>query len=158
MAKDSIWKTKEELAEVSFNSMGHQDAGNMHALKIDSLYRSSLASIELVSQVWDSHDRETIDLDHYYGFFPSLSRAMQKERGMKPEMFISDTTDEVVHTEDVKDVIRRGARTWTAKTSLGELHARVRFPPGIAGGGSSGEHAWFSGHNARDGEPDLACH
>lgn len=111
LVEDSIWKTEEELAEVFIQSMDHLYAENLHAVKSDDIYRSNLSRIDLVSQVRDSHDREIIDLDHYYEFFGGLSRAVQKERGAAPEMLISDTTGEIVQTEDVQDVIARGART-----------------------------------------------
>ncbi|OPY54581.1 MAG: cobaltochelatase subunit CobN [Methanosaeta sp. PtaU1.Bin112] len=111
LVEDSIWRTEEELCEVFIQSMDHLYAENLHAVKNDAIYRSNLSRIDLVSQVRDSHDREIIDLDHYYEFFGGLSRAVQKERGEAAEMLISDTTGEIVQTEDVQDVIARGART-----------------------------------------------
>ncbi|HPS91042.1 MAG TPA: cobaltochelatase subunit CobN, partial [Methanothrix sp.] len=111
LVEDSVWRAEEELAEVFIQSMDHLYAENLHAVKSDDIYRSNLSRIDLVSQVRDSHDREIIDLDHYYEFFGGLSRAVQMERGVAPEMLISDTTGEIVQTEDVQDVIARGART-----------------------------------------------
>ncbi|MDD1762744.1 MAG: cobaltochelatase subunit CobN, partial [Methanothrix sp.] len=111
LVEDSIWRTEDDLAEVFIQSMDHLYAENLHAVKSDILYRSNLARIDLVSQVRDTHDREVIDLDHYYEFFGGLSRAVQKERGIPPKMLISDTTEEIVRTEDVRDTITRGART-----------------------------------------------
>ncbi|OPX74843.1 MAG: cobaltochelatase subunit CobN [Methanosaeta sp. PtaB.Bin018] len=111
LVEDSVWKTEDELAEVFIQSMDHLYAENLHAVKSEVLYRSNLARIELVSQVRDTVDREIIDLDHYYEFFGGLARAVQKERGISPKMLISDTTEEVVRTEDVNDAIARGART-----------------------------------------------
>ncbi|MFZ2471021.1 MAG: magnesium chelatase subunit H [Methanothrix sp.] len=111
LVEDSVWRTEEELSEVFIQSMDHLYAENQHGVKSDDIYRSNLARIDLVSQVRDSHDREIIDLDHYYEFFGGLSRAVQKERGRAPEMLISDTTGEIVLTEDVQDVVARGART-----------------------------------------------
>lgn len=111
LIEDSIWKTEEELSEIFVQSMNHLYAENLHAVKSDVVYRNNLRRVEMVSQVRDTHDREIIDLDHYYEFFGGLSRAVQKENGKSPEMLISDTTEEVVRTEDVKAVISRGART-----------------------------------------------
>ncbi len=111
LVEDSVWRTEEELSEVFIQSMDHLYAENLHAVKSYAVYRSNLARIDLVSQVRDSHDREIIDLDHYYEFFGGLSRAVQKERGSAPEMLISDTTGEAIQTEDMLDVVARGART-----------------------------------------------
>jgi len=111
LLEDSIWKTEEELAEVFIQSMDHLYTENLHAVKSDELYRANLSRVELVSQVRDTHDREIIDLDHYYEFFGGLSRAVQMEKGEPVRMLISDTTEEVIHTEDVARAINRGART-----------------------------------------------
>ena len=111
LLEDSIWKTEEELAEVFIQSMDHLYAENLHAVKSDELYRALLSRVEMVSQVRDTHDREIIDLDHYYEFFGGLSRAVQMEKGEPVRMLISDTTEEVIRTEDVARAINRGART-----------------------------------------------
>jgi len=111
LLEDSIWKTEEELAEVFIQSMDHLYTENLHAVKSDELYRANLSRVELVSQVRDTHDREIIDLDHYYEFFGGLSRAVQMEKGEPVRMLISDTTEEVIRTEDVARAINRGART-----------------------------------------------
>lgn len=111
LVEDSIWKEEKDLAEVYIQSMNHLYAENIHAQKRDSLFRKNLAKIELVSQVRDSHDYEIVDLDHYYEFFGGLSKAVETVKGEKAAMMISDTTKEVIKTEDVGDVIVRGTRT-----------------------------------------------
>jgi len=73
--------------------------------------RKNLAKIDLVSQVRDSHDYEIVDLDHYFEFFGGLSKAVETVKGKKAAMMITDTTKEVIKTEDVGDVIVRGTRT-----------------------------------------------
>lgn len=111
LVEDSIWKTEDDLAEVYIKSMSHLYAKNIHAVKSEAAYRSNLARIELVSQVRDTHDREIVDLDHYFEFFGGLSNAVRTARGERPEMLISDTTGEAIETEDVRDAVTRGVRT-----------------------------------------------
>jgi cobaltochelatase CobN len=111
LVEDSIWEEEKDLAEVYIQSMNHLYAENVHAQKRDSLFRKNLAKIDLVSQVRDSHDYEIVDLDHYYEFFGGLSKAVETVKGEKAAMMISDTTKEVIKTEDVGDVIVRGTRT-----------------------------------------------
>ena len=111
LVEDSIWKGEKDLAEVYIQSMNHLYVENIHAQKRDSLFRKNLAKIDLVSQIRDSHDYEIVDLDHYYEFFGGLSKAVETVKGEKAAMMISDTTKEVVKTEDVGDVIVRGTRT-----------------------------------------------
>jgi len=111
LVEDSIWKTEDELAEVYIQSMSHLYAKNLHAVKSEAAYRSNLARVDLVSQVRDTHDREIVDLDHYFEYFGGLSNAVRTARGERPEMLISDTTGEAIQTEDVRDAVTRGVRT-----------------------------------------------
>ncbi|NQE54684.1 hypothetical protein C5S29_13930 [ANME-1 cluster archaeon GoMg3.2] len=111
LVEDSIWKEEKDLAEVYIQSMNHLYVEHIHAQKRDALYRKNLAKIDLVSQVRDSHDYEIVDLDHYFEFFGGLSKAVETVKGEKAAMLITDTTKEVIKTEDVGDVIVRGTRT-----------------------------------------------
>jgi len=111
LVEDSIWEEEKDLAEVYIQSMNHLYVENIHAQKRDSLFRNNLAKIDLVSQVRDSHDYEIVDLDHYFEFFGGLSNAVETVKGEKAAMLITDTTKEVIKTEDVGDVIVRGTRT-----------------------------------------------
>ena len=111
MIEDSIWKTEDELAEVFIQSVNHLYAKDLHACKLDSLYRDNLARVRLVSQVRDTHDREIIDLDHYFEYFGGLSNAVRRTGGERPQMLVSDTTGEAIRTEDLKSSVNRGMRT-----------------------------------------------
>ena len=111
LVEDSIWKEEKDLAEVYIQSMNYLYVENVHAQKRDDLYRKNIEKIDLVSQVRDSHDYEIVDLDHYYEFFGGLSKAVETVKGEKAAMMITDTTKEVIKTEDVGDVIVRGTRT-----------------------------------------------
>ena len=111
LVEDAIWKEEKDLAEVYIQSMNHLYVENVHAQKRDSLFRTNLAKIDLVSQVRDSHDYEIVDLDHYFEFFGGLSKAVEIVKGEKAAMMITDTTKELIKTEDVEDVIVRGTRT-----------------------------------------------
>ena len=111
LVEDSIWEEEKDLAEVYIQSMSHLYVENIHAQKRDSLFRQNIAKIDLVSQVRDSHDYEIVDLDHYFEFFGGLSKAVETVKGEKAAMMITDTTKEVIKTEDVGDVIVRGTRT-----------------------------------------------
>ncbi|MFZ2184931.1 MAG: magnesium chelatase subunit H [Methanothrix sp.] len=111
LIEDSVWRTEDELAEVFIQSVNHLYARDLHACKVDSLYRDNLARVKLVSQVRDSHDREIIDLDHYFEYFGGLSNAVRRTCGVRPQMLISDTTGEAIRTEDLKSSVNRGIRT-----------------------------------------------
>ncbi|MFB3763838.1 MAG: magnesium chelatase subunit H [Methanotrichaceae archaeon] len=111
LVEDSIWRTENDLADVYIQSMNYLYAENIHAVKNDALYRNNLSNVQLVSQVRDTTDREIIDLDHYFEFFGGISNAVKLARGERPKMLITDTTEEVIRTEDAGKAVTRGART-----------------------------------------------
>lgn len=105
------WEDESQLADAYIDSLNHVYAPNVHAERMDGLYRRALQNVEVVSQVRDTNEYEITDLDHYYEFFGGLSKAVEVVSGKKPEMLITDTTTEVIQTEDVAEAIRRGVRT-----------------------------------------------
>ncbi len=111
LIEDSVWRSEEELAEIYASSMGHIYTENMHAVPQLDLYKSNVARVDMVSQIRDSHDWEFVDLDHYFEFFGGLSNTVRYLKGSDPLMLISDTTGEVVKTEDVKATVEMGVRT-----------------------------------------------
>lgn len=111
LVEDSVWRTEEELAEVYASSMGHIYTEGIHAAQQLDLYRSNISRVDMVSQIRDSHDWEFIDLDHYFEFFGGLSSAVRSARGSDPVMLVSDTTGEVIRTEDIQSAVEMGVRT-----------------------------------------------
>ena len=118
LIEDSVWMTEEELSDVYVQSMSHLYAENIHAEKSTDLYRANLARVEMVSQVRDSNDREVVDLDHYFEFFGGLSSAVRFQRGERPQMLISDTTGEVIKTEDIKDCSDYGRKDQDSQSQV----------------------------------------
>lgn len=111
LVEDSVWEKEEDLAEAYIHSMSHLHAENIHAQQMVEIYKNNLSKVDLVSQIRSSHDYEIVDLDHYFEFFGGLSKSVEVVKGKKPEMLISDTTKEIIETEDVEEVIKNGVRT-----------------------------------------------
>jgi cobaltochelatase CobN len=84
---------------------------DLHGYKSGETFEEMLSRVELTSQIRDNHDYEVTDLDHYYEFSGGLSKAVESVSGIKPEMFITDTTKEIVKTEEIDKAIQRGVRT-----------------------------------------------
>ncbi|MCQ8903598.1 MAG: magnesium chelatase subunit H [Methanothrix sp.] len=111
LIEDSVWRSEEELAEVYASSMSHIYTEGVHAQQQLDLYRSNISRVDLVSQIRDSHDWEFVDLDHYFEFFGGLSSAIRSARGRDPLMLVSDTTGEIIRTEDIRSTVEMGVRT-----------------------------------------------
>lgn len=111
LTEDSVWKDEKDLADVYMASMSHVYVDTIHGQSQRALYENNVKTVQVVSQIRDRHDREIVDLDHYFEYFGGLNKAVETVSGKSPMMMISDTTKEVVYTEDVRDVIQRGTRT-----------------------------------------------
>lgn len=105
------WTEEGQLADAYLQSMNHLYTKGIRARRMDQLFRRQLSRVEVISQVRCSHDYEITDLDHYYEYFGGLAKSVEVAGGKKPEMLYSDTTKEVIITEDVEAAIRRGVRT-----------------------------------------------
>lgn len=105
------WTEEGELAEKYMQSLQHVYSANYRGQSIEKLFSQHLAVVELVSQVRSSHEYEVTDLDHYYEFFGGLAKSVEKVKGNKVKIYISDTTGEGVETEKVEKSIARGVRS-----------------------------------------------
>jgi cobaltochelatase CobN len=111
LIETGAWENEEQLAETFTASMNHLYGDGIHGVRQTDAFRRRLETVDLVSQVRDSHEYEIADLDHYYEFFGGLARTVEAVRGSAPAMLISDTTKEVIRTETVGDALHRGVRT-----------------------------------------------
>jgi len=105
------WISEDDLARSYISDMQYIYTADLHGYKSGKMFEEALSRVELTSQVRDSHDYAVIDLDHYYEFSGGLSKAVESVSGVKPEMFITDTTKEVVKTEGIDKAIQHGVRT-----------------------------------------------
>jgi cobaltochelatase CobN len=109
----SEWDSEDDLADEYLFAMKHAYGKNIHAEDLKKAFEFHASKVEVVSQVRDFTDFEITDLDHYYEFTGGFATAVKKLSGQRPEMYITDTTKEIIKTEDVKDAIERGSRTRT---------------------------------------------
>ncbi|WP_010479462.1 cobaltochelatase subunit CobN [Thermococcus zilligii] len=113
LVEDSVWESENDLAEAYISSMCYAYGKSVYSQEARDVFESLLEKVDMVSQVRDSHDYEITDLDHYYEFFGGLAKSVETLKGEKPEMFIADTTGEVVKVESLKESIERGTITRT---------------------------------------------
>jgi cobaltochelatase CobN len=113
LVETSCWKDENDLAEAYISGMKHVYGKDVLTHEVQKCFEYHASNIQVVSQIRDFTDYEITDLDHYFEFTGGLSTAVKKISGKRPHMFISDTTKEIIKTEDIKDAIERGVRTRT---------------------------------------------
>ncbi|MHA1381087.1 MAG: magnesium chelatase subunit H [Candidatus Helarchaeota archaeon] len=107
----SNWAEEKQLGESYIESMDHMYSENVHAKSMKKVFQTLLSKVEIVSQIRNTNEYDFVDLDHYYEFFGGLSKAVELNRGEKPEMLVSDTTEEIIRIKNVNEVISKGIRT-----------------------------------------------
>ncbi len=105
------WSSEENLGRSYISDMQYAYTADLHGYKSGETFERMLSRVELTSQVRDSHDYEITDLDHYYEFSGGLAKAVEVVSGKKPQMLITDTTKELIKTEEIEKAIHRGVRT-----------------------------------------------
>lgn len=93
------------------NSLQHVYSKNFRGKAVAGLLNTHLTGVDLVSQVRSNHEYEVTDLDHYYEYFGGLSKSVEKAKGTKAQVYITDTTGEKIQTETVDKSIARGVRS-----------------------------------------------
>ncbi len=109
--ESSIWRSEVELVQAYLNSMRYAYGVNVRGYKAESVLKTLLSRVDIVTQIRDSIDYEITDLDHYYEFLGGLTKSVEEVRGVKPLVLVADTTRERVKVEHVSEAIRRGVVT-----------------------------------------------
>lgn len=112
LVNKSEWEDEKELGDAFANSLHYAYVGSKETYDIDGLLNENHKTVDIVTQVRDSKDRELIDLDHYYEFVGGLSKTVETSReGKRATAFIIDGSSSRVKTVTVKRSIERGIRT-----------------------------------------------
>lgn len=115
------WSDEAELGQAYADSQQHVYSLRERGRAEPRLYRLHLLAVDIVSQIRSSHEWEVTDSDHYYEYFGGLSRSLEKIKGRKAEIHITDTTGERMKTESAEEAISRG------------IHTRLTNPKWISG-------------------------
>ncbi len=105
------WETEEQPGEVFADRVSHVYNRRMRGVSADGLYEEQLRCVDIVSQLRSSNEYEITDLDHYFEYFGGLSKSVERVRGEKAKMYITDTAGKELYTETVDKSIARGIRT-----------------------------------------------
>ena len=105
------WESGEQLGEIFTERVSHVYNRRMRGVSSDGLYEEQLRCVDIVSQLRSSNEYEITDLDHYFEYFGGLSKSVERARGTKAKMYITDTAGKELYTETVDKSIARGIRT-----------------------------------------------
>ena len=102
------WKEASELGASFVEDLSYAYTCHRRGCAAKELVRKQYENVSLISQVRNNVEYELTDLDHYYEFYGGLAKAVENERGEKPDMLVADTTGETVNVQDLKTAVNRG--------------------------------------------------
>lgn len=108
MIEDGSWTDEVELGNMYKHHVQHVYSKSRRGESFPDLYDIHMETTNIVSQLKASHEYEITDIDNYYNFFGGLTKSIEKAKGARVEIYITDTTQQTPHTEDVKYAINRG--------------------------------------------------
>lgn len=111
MIEDGNWIDDAELGEMYKHHAQYVYSKLRRGEVVPDLYDIQMEATDIVSQLRASHEYEITDVDDYYSFFGGLTKSIEKAKGEHVDIYITDTTQQVPLTEDVKHAINRGVRT-----------------------------------------------
>lgn len=111
MIEDGSWTDEEELGEMYKHHAQHVYSKLRRGESFPDLYDLHMEAADIVSQLRASHEYEITDIDDYYNFFGGLAKSIEKAKGERVDIYITDTTQQTPQTEDVEHAINRGVRT-----------------------------------------------
>lgn len=106
------WEEESQLGKAYLEDMQHIYGEELQGVPAQDIYQKQLSRVEVISQVQDTYQYEVTDLDHYYEYFGGLAKSVEvASGGKKPELLVSNTSSEIIITEDIGKAIRRGLQT-----------------------------------------------
>ncbi|HBN27079.1 MAG TPA: magnesium chelatase subunit H, partial [Desulfobacteraceae bacterium] len=111
MVGAGTWKEEIEIAKAYLTAQKHVYTRSQRGQAQESLFKENLKKVDIVSQVRSSVDYSFMDLDHYYEYFGGLVKSVETVKGTKPEMLITDSSSNIIYTDEAKKAIEIGVRT-----------------------------------------------
>jgi len=111
MIESKNWNEEVEIAKAYLTAQKHVYTRSRRGEAQGNLFEYNLSKVDLVSQVRSSVDYAFSDLDHYYEFFGSLVKSVETLRGAKPAMLVTDSSTNIIYTDEAKKAIEIGVRT-----------------------------------------------
>ncbi len=116
MVLDSQWEDSAELGDLFVTrkcfAYGRDSKGrSFDGREAKRLLERALARVEVSYQNIDTTEVGITDVDHYFEYLGGVSKAVEKQAGAKPTIYLSDTLSPVAKVRTLEETIRLETRT-----------------------------------------------
>lgn len=118
MVLDSQWEDARELGDLFVNrkcfAYGRDSQGrSIDGRKAQRLLELALSRADVTYQNIDTTEVGITDVDHYFEYLGGVSKAVEKHRGTRPRIYLSDTLSPGAKVRTLEETVRLETRTKT---------------------------------------------
>jgi magnesium chelatase subunit H len=118
MVLDSQWEDSAELGDLFVTrkcfAYGRDSAGrSFDGREARKLLERALSRVEVTYQNIDNTEVGITDVDHYFEYLGGVSKAVEKQTGARPKIYMSDTLAPGAKVRTLEETIRLETRTKT---------------------------------------------
>lgn len=118
MVLDSQWQDAAELGDLFVTrkcfAYGRDARGrSFDGREARKLMEAALARVEVTYQNIDTTEVGITDVDHYFEYLGGVTKAVEKQAGARPRVYLSDTLSPGVKVRTLEEAIKLEARTKT---------------------------------------------
>jgi magnesium chelatase subunit H len=132
MVLDSQWEDGSELGDLFVTrkcfAYGRDSHGrNIDGLEARKLLERALSRVEVTYQNIDTTEVGITDVDHYFEYLGGVSKAVEKQTGARPRIYLSDTLSPSAKVRTLEETVRLETHTKTVNPKWFEGMLRHGF-------------------------------
>lgn len=132
MVLDSQWEDGRELGDLFVTrkcfAYGRDSQGRtIDGLEARKLLESALSRVEVTYQNIDTTEVGITDVDHYFEYLGGVSKAVEKQTGARPRIYLSDTLSPGAKVRTLEETVRLETHTKTVNPKWFEGMLRHGF-------------------------------
>jgi magnesium chelatase subunit H len=118
MVLDSQWEDARELGDLFVTrkcfAYGRDSEGrHLEGFQAKKLLERALSRVEVTYQNIDTTEVGITDVDHYFEYLGGLSKAVEKQAGARPRIYLSDTLSPGAKVRSLEETVQLETRTKT---------------------------------------------
>jgi len=118
MVLDSQWEDSAELGDLFLTrkcfAYGRDSQGRaFDGREARKLMERALQRVEITYQNIDNTEVGIIDVDHYFEYLGGVSKAVERQTGARPKIYLSDTMSPTAKVRTLEETVRLETRTKT---------------------------------------------
>jgi magnesium chelatase subunit H len=113
MILDSQWENDSAIADLFVTRKSFAYGRNLNGREAKALMERALSRVEVTYQNLDTTEIGITDVDHYFEYLGGVSKAVEKQSGALPKIYLSDSLSANSKIRTLDETVRLETRTKT---------------------------------------------